>query len=104
MSRYYSRDGTPMSLMEWAHALEPEKQRVAADELDGYYVSTVWLGLDHNYHAEGPPLIFETMVFKQGDAIDLYRARYSTEEEAARGHKQVVAGIASGALKFEVEA
>lgn len=52
------------------------------------WVSTVWLGLDHNYKASGEPLIFETMVFpKKGDYGDLDCERYSTEDQAKKGHE-----------------
>jgi hypothetical protein len=57
---------------------------------DKHAVSTVWIGLDHNYFG-GRPLIFETMVFaiKDGkwDMSDLDCERYSTEEEALKGHE-----------------
>jgi len=93
MSDYYDRQGNPISdTLAWAKKYEDEEEkRVAEDTLpDGKWVSTVWLGLDHSF-GEGPPLIFETMVFpKHGDFGELYCARYSTEEEAATGHKKVV--------------
>jgi hypothetical protein len=31
---------------------------------NGLWVSTVWLGLDHRHDDSGPPLIFESMVFR----------------------------------------
>src|SRR5215471_17514474 len=38
--------------------------RVAVTELpNGGRVSTVFLGLDHNYSGVGPPIVFETMIF-----------------------------------------
>ena len=27
------------------------------------FISTVFLGIDHNFNLEGPPLLFETMIF-----------------------------------------
>ncbi|WP_166903861.1 hypothetical protein [Mycobacterium sp. DL440] len=30
---------------------------------DEVVVSTVWLGLNHSFTDDGPPIIFETMVF-----------------------------------------
>jgi hypothetical protein len=52
-------------------------------------VSTVFLGLDHQWHAHGPPLLYETMVFRDGSGDDC--VRYSTREEALAGHNKVVA-------------
>jgi hypothetical protein len=55
------------------------------------WVSTVWLGLDYSHDNSGLPLIFETMVFpKKGDWSDLDCERYSTEEEAIKGHENMV--------------
>jgi hypothetical protein len=36
--------------------------KLARDEVEGVYVSTVYLGLDHAYEC-GPPILWETMVF-----------------------------------------
>lgn len=55
----------------------------------GARVSTVWLGLDHQF-GDGPPLIFETMVFPAESSMDLDCERYSTEEEAKAGHSAMV--------------
>lgn len=94
MSDYYNRDGTKVEggVFEWAKKLEKEEdRRVARDVLpDGKIVSTVFLGLDHNFSEKGAPLIFETMVFpNKGDASELECERYSTEQEALEGHKKI---------------
>ena len=47
------------------------------------YVSTVFLVLDHSF-GEGPPLVFETMIF--GGELDQYQERYSTYQQAEAGH------------------
>jgi hypothetical protein len=57
----------------------------------------VWLGLDHNW-GDGPPLIFETMIFDQRldkDYVfhDLYMDRYATEEAALAGHQEALAWL-----------
>ena len=90
----YDRQGNPMTdVMEWGKLFEaPEYKRVAETTLsDGKWVSTVWLGLDHRYDGDGPPLIFETMVFpSHGKYVELDMDRYSTEEEAITGHEVMV--------------
>ncbi len=59
-----------------------------------YFVSTVFLGIYHNYDPAGLPLLFETMVFGgKGDEDDEYTGqvwRYSTYEEARQGHNEVM--------------
>lgn len=56
-------------------------------------VSTVFLGIDHNYGPEGPPILFETMIF--GGPHNNYQRRYCTWDEAEQGHAQAceLAGI-----------
>ena len=53
--------------------------------LNSIMVSTVFLGLDHNFFWGGPPLVFETLVF--GGPLDQEMDRYSTYDEAVRGHE-----------------
>lgn len=80
---------SPVSLMEWATFFEDRTfRRVGLDELCGVRISTVFLGLDHSF-GEGPPLIFETMVFPEGSDERLCW-RYSTWEQAEAGHKEAV--------------
>lgn len=92
MIGYYDRDSTPITRLQWARDLENRsKVRVAETTLaDGTWISTVWLGLDHQFDA-GPPLIFETMVFpSRGELVDRECERYSTEAEALAGHDAMV--------------
>lgn len=85
-------------MLEWAHWFEEAsktKSRVLKQETlpNGKWVSTVFLGLDHNFSDKGPPLLFETMVFttKMGHIKDdLDMDRYSTWDEAMIGHLQYV--------------
>ncbi len=51
-------------------------------------VSTVFLGIDYDFTREGPPVLFETMVFN--GAHDGYQERYCSEEEARAGHERIV--------------
>ena len=90
MSKYYDKDGKPLELMDWAWKFEDSAyKRIAETRLDnGYWVSTVWMGLNHNF-GEGVPLIFETMVFK-GSKSDLDCERYTTLQQAEEGHKRMV--------------
>jgi hypothetical protein len=73
--------------------LEAGDNHVAQDWIKGVRISTVWLGLNHNFSLEGPPLIFETMIFSEtGDLeMDEYCWRWSTEVQALAGHDQALA-------------
>ena len=61
--------------------------RIGSDHIGEVWVSTVWLGMNHRFE-EGPPLIFETMVF--GGEHDEEQWRWSTPAEARAGHAAVV--------------
>lgn len=88
MSKYYDKNGKPLTLMQWATLFEDlDYKRIGSDEKDGVKVSTVWLGLDHNFD-DGKPLIFETMVF--GGKDDQWQERWSTLSEAVAGHQWAV--------------
>lgn len=92
MIDYYDRQGNPISMEEWSKKLNDRTyQRVAETTLsDGKWVSTVWLGLNHSF-GDGLPLFFETMVFPSKDNFnELDCQRYSSEEEALKGHKEMV--------------
>ena len=87
---HYDREGREISLRDWAklHNVN-EYVRVGSDEIGPYWVSTVWIGINHRFLGGAPPLIYETMVFK-GDESDLDCVRYSTLDQAIEGHRRMV--------------
>lgn len=87
---YYDRAGNPVAMMQWAQGFERDDRKVGRDEVGEASVSTVHLGLNHQFGA-GPPLIFETMIF--GGEHDQWCMRYSTEELAKAGHQATVAWL-----------
>jgi hypothetical protein len=94
---YYilDKDGNPRpcpDLTEWALWFERADRKVARDELpDGHVVSTVFLGLDHNFTRRGPPILYETLVFN--DYGEIAGERYATREEALEGHQAQLAEL-----------
>lgn len=73
--------------LKWAEWLGTADRHVAKDLVARAVISTVFLGLDHNFSG-GPPLLFETMIF--GGKHDGYQDRYSTWDEAVAGHNRAV--------------
>jgi len=75
-----------------------KNKRIAQTYIDDYRISTVFLGLDHRFESEGPPILFETMVFKNSDDdySDLEMERYSTYSEAEQGHQRMVDKVKAG--------
>lgn len=92
---YYLKNGNPCTLLDVAKRFGDKKYRqVALTKLKGKdnFISTVWLGIDLEMQMrKGKPLIFETMV--QRDGFREIR-RYSTLEEAKKGHKEEVSKAA----------
>lgn len=82
----------PVSLDEWGNWFTKADRKVEVTKVGDITVSTVFLGLDHNFSKEGPPMIFETMTF--GDDEERCR-RYSTWDEAVQGHKEIVSVVKS---------
>ena len=90
---YYILDGKePVSAdaQTWAQWFEMADRRIAQTKVGKFTVSTVFLGLDHQY-GDGPPLLFETMVFPVGTWMDEYYCeRHSTWEQAEAGHAEAI--------------
>lgn len=81
---------TPVDMMEWAQWLSADRNKVIVKQetFGEVRVSTVFLGLNHAWLGQGPPLIFETMIF--GGKEDGYQDRYSTWDEAIKGHQKAI--------------
>jgi hypothetical protein len=76
------------SLITWARWFEAANRHMAHDVIGAVRISTVFLGLDHNFNPHGPPILFETMIF--GGTHDQYQDRYATKAEALAGHARAV--------------
>jgi hypothetical protein len=79
-----------INLLAWAQWFEKSERRVAPDIVGDVRVSTVFLGIDHQY-GDGPPLLFETMVF--GGPLDQEADRCSTWEQAVEMHAAMLARV-----------
>src|SRR6266536_3314875 len=73
-------------IREWGRWFEysNDQRIVGRTEVGDLTISTVFLGLDHNWAFGGPPLLFETMIFRGAKALN-YQKRYSTWAEAEEG-------------------
>lgn len=80
-------------IYRWAKWYENSDRHVADTEVEEMIrVSTVFLGIDHNWSLNGDPVLFETMCFALRDfgADDLPCNRYCTWDEALKGHHEIV--------------
>jgi hypothetical protein len=88
--------------MAWAEWMSSADRHVGHDMVGTIYLSTLFLGLDHQF-GEGPPMLFETMAFDESDqrthtlgdltftcseTLEWIYSRYSTWEDALWSHKE----------------
>lgn len=95
MSKFYSRneDGSVTlvsDVVTWARGQEHHRH-IAESTVGDAWVSTVFLGIDHNFSGIGPPILWETMVF--GGPHDQKTFRYASEGAAIENHEAVVKAL-----------
>lgn len=122
MSKFFDPEGEPMTLEEWMEAFESDKRLLRQEwvlKRDGkrYWISTVWLGIDHNFFRgihehmlavmdddgvlqalDTRPWIYETMAFKNEPGFtdifarsggEVAQERDATREEALATHERI---------------
>lgn len=82
----------------WCWGRRKDENGTVGPELE---VSTVFLGVDHRF-GDGPPIVFESMVF-QNTAFEVECRRYSTAKEARAGHAELVDKYSRGIPKNSSE-
>lgn len=90
---------TEPDLIKWSQWMETLEHRVVKKTTIGdSEVSTVFLGLDHNFSgSRKEPVLFETMVF--GGKMDGEQWRYATKQEAINGHNRAVDRVMQSQVK-----
>jgi len=94
MSRNYilNKWGRPqkvVDIFQFAAWFENTDRSVAETQIGRKVrVSTVFLGIDHNFTGKGKPVLWETMIF--GGPYDEWCKRYTSERDAKSGHKDAV--------------
>lgn len=70
---------------------EIDSNRQIADvHMPKHRISTIFLTMNHRHLGKGPPLLFETMVFRMSDGRVVDQIRYSTWDDAQTGHAAMV--------------
>ena len=92
------------TLHEWGRFLETPEKIVKQENVGDYWVSTVFLGIDHNFtrpYNNNKPILFESMIFKSKDiGQDSWQERYCTYQEALDGHNAIVERLKNGTQPF----
>jgi len=79
-------NGVPVrepDLIRWAQWIETGKRIVKQETIGDSFVSTVFLGLDHNFNDFGPPILWETRVFSGPMSAEQDRCSGSIEQAEA---------------------
>lgn len=97
---FFDRLGARIDLWKYVSLMEiPGYLRIAEEFIDGVRISTVWLGINHNWAPGGiPPLIFETMIFPECEHCE----RTPTETAALAAHDQAVEHVRCGDYAAEL--
>ena len=76
----------------WFERASRDRSRIIAQDRDeqpgapDVLVSTVFLGLDHNFNLSGAPVLWETLIL--GGPADGYMRRYTSRAAALAGHAE----------------
>jgi hypothetical protein len=94
--KFVDRNGDPITMEEFMEKMADDEYRFVEVTMiekgsEMCRVSTVWLGVDHDFEDETPQL-FETMIF--GGSHAGFERRYATELEALTGHSEAIQMIA----------
>lgn len=107
-NRYFilDLDKNPVATTFLAYTLWESKQKtrhVGDTRINGCRVSTVFLGVNHNWSG-GPPVLFETMIFTRRcgsyRTLDQIQRRYCTWQQAQTGHDEIVRAVKHKNLTF----
>lgn len=89
---------TTSDVLEWGKFMEGEERLIKQQNIENngkkYFVSTVFLGIDHGFSflAEKRPVLFETMIFPEtnDENWEEYQTRSCIKEEALKQHQEAV--------------
>lgn len=103
MDKYILEGQKPVQCKDihgWAKWMENADRVVKQEAYKGFYISTVFLGIDHAFSLGSSPKLFETMIFpEKGKWNDLWMERCSTWNEAIKMHERAKKVIDNGEVK-----
>lgn len=120
MSKYFDPSGRPIRQREWSRMFDQLQREMRQGVLEnwgrkytlvneesmndfGYIpkveVSTIWLGLNHQFNVDESPLTWETLISGGDFADEMFR--YSTREQAFDDHERIVVALRNGKDPWE---
>jgi hypothetical protein len=109
------REPVEVTLDEWSRWFATNERHVADEAIGNFRISTVFLGINHNFSFSGdeddrPPILFETMIFmvtedqqtreRWPDWASTYQTRCATWSEAETMH-QIAVALVKGKVSGE---
>ena len=95
----------PVEWLEWMReSFSAGNHLVAKDDILGFSIETEFLGINHNVTESGPPLCFETMVYRESVQrnsrlkIEYGTVLYPTVAEAIAGHMAICEKVRRGEI------
>lgn len=90
MFRIMDENGKPVeaTLHETDDFLKQRKNIIRQTFGDSWWLSTVFLIVDHDFAGRGTPIHFETMLFRDGEEDEQWR--FATREEALAKHETIL--------------
>jgi hypothetical protein len=91
MDLYILINNIPIAVSDyrtWSEWMSKNNKDIAKSTIDDYFISTIFLGINHNFFDEENPILFESMVFEHQEPIGC--RRYTTWSEAKQGHEDFV--------------
>jgi hypothetical protein len=79
-------------MYKWAEWYGKPDRLIHQEWVEESRISTVFLGIDHNWSGEGPPILWETMVFNGKLNGQMDRCS-GTREQAEAMHAEMVARV-----------
>lgn len=89
---------TTTDILEWSKFMGGEERLIKQENIEKddkkYFVSTVFLGIDHGFSflTEERPILFETMIFpeEESENWEEYQTRCCTIEESLKQHQEAI--------------
>lgn len=82
----YRKPVSAGNVYKWSSGFERKNRRVRSTCIGNYHISTIFLGIDHQFRDTDTPLLFETMIFNDGDSSGEYQTRCTTWRQALAMH------------------
>lgn len=81
-------------VQKWGEWMETYDRQVKLETIGDCQISTVFLGIDHDFSGTGSPVLWETMIFSSNPELDGYQQRCSgSREQAEAMHREAVAVV-----------